>query len=222
MGAMGTLCAAQGCVDDGVSMHVICSILPEVDENGCTWAADGELCVAEGVLNVRSAANYRMALRVESGLKARSREVPPQGEPNGVQITSATVELRSADGARLAFVANDAGTPAKDAMGKDVTNPYRALATGYLPPNGVNFTTIVVIPHEMIVRLDPNAFTQIVASIKLNGVTNGGLDVESSEFLWPIRLTATSPVKMEGQCGVYEMSCSSLIGQDQFANICTQ
>jgi hypothetical protein len=213
LGAIGTLCAAQGCVEDGVSMHVICSIFPDVDKNGCTWSADGELCVAEGVLNVRSATNYRMALRVERGLKARSRAVPPQGEPNGVQITSATVELRASDGARLGFA----------------DNPYDALATGYLPPNGVNFTTIVVIPNEMVERLKTAVdtrtkvlFTQVVAAIKLKGVTNGGLHVESSDFLWPIRLTRTSPAKAEGQCGEFENSCTALIGQDGFANICTQ
>ncbi|MEY4510668.1 MAG: hypothetical protein RLZZ450_2790 [Pseudomonadota bacterium] len=197
-------------------MHVICSIFPDVDENGCTWSADGELCVAEGVLNVRSAANYRMALRVESGLKARSRDVPPQGEPNGVQITSATVELRTSDGARLGLAST-------------IDNPYDALATGYLPPNGVNFTTIVVIPNEIVDRLktasDPRTgvlISQIVAAIKLKGVTNGGLKVESSDFLWPIRLSRTSPAKGENECVEYENSCTALIGQDGFANICTQ
>jgi hypothetical protein len=216
LSAIGTLCAAQGCVEDGVSMHVICSIFPDVDENGCTWSPDGELCVAEGVLNVRSAANYRMALRVESGLKARSRDVPPQGEPNGVQITSATVELRTSDGARLGLAST-------------IDNPYDALATGYLPPNGVNFTTIVVIPNEIVQRLqtavDPRTqvlITQVVAAIKLKGVTNGGLNVESSDFLWPIRLSRTSPAKAEGLCDEFENACTSLIGQDGFANICTK
>lgn len=199
-------------------MHVICSIQPEVDESGCTWSPDGELCVAEGVLNTRSASNYRMSLRVESGLKARSREVPPQGEPNGVQITSATVELRTADGARLGL--GDTSTTG---------NPYDALATGYLPPNGINFTTIVVIPNELVTRLntakDPRTgvlISQVVAAIKLKGLTNGGLNVESSDFLWPIRLTRTSPAMAEKQCSVFDVACSSLIGQDSFANICTE
>lgn len=201
-------------------MHVICSIQPEVDENGCTWSPDGELCVAEGVLNTRAAANYRMSLRVESGLKPRSRDVPPQGEPNGVQITSATVELRTSDGARLGL---------KDAVGKPIDNPYDALATGYLPPNGLNFTTIVVIPNELVQRLhtaaDPRTMvllSQVVAAIKLKGLTNGGLNVESSEFLWPIRLSRTSPAMAEKQCTQFETACTSLIGQDDFANICLE
>jgi hypothetical protein len=220
LGAIGTLCAAQGCVEDGVSMHVICSVQPEVDENGCTWSPDGELCVAEGVLNVRYAANYRMSLRMESGLKARSRDVPPQGEPNGVQITAARVELRTSDGARLSGF--------KTAAGVALDNPYDALATGYLPPNGLNITTIVVIPSELRPSLE-SAFlraekpvTQVVAAIKLKGLTNGGLNVESGEFLWPIRLVATSPRKAEGQCTEFETACTSLIGQDGFANICLE
>lgn len=201
-------------------MHVICSIQPEVDENGCTWSPDGELCVAEGVLNTRIASNYRMSLRVESGLKPRSRDVPPQGEPNGVQITSARVELRTPDGSRFTGFNTlvDAGMGATAV--KPLSNPYEALATGYLPPNGLSFTSIVVIPREMVEQLSGNA--QVVAAIKLKGRTNGGLDVESSEFLWPIRIVATSPRKVEGQCSEFETACSSLIGQDGFANICLE
>jgi len=217
VGALGTLGVAQGCVDDGVSMHVICSIPPEVDENGCTWAPDGDLCVAEGVLNVLSASNYRMTLRVESGLKPRARDVPPAGEPNGVQLLSAKVELRTTSGARLTEFGNDA-------LGKPLPNPYNAVATGYLPPNGINATSIVVIPGEYIPALKARiaALPQIVAAIQLEGMTNGTLDVESSEFVWPIRLVNTSPVATVGQCNPSMDVCSSVVGQDGFANACTQ
>jgi hypothetical protein len=200
-------------------MHVICSIQPEVDDKGCTWSPDGDTCVSEGALNVRTAANYRMSLRVESGLKPRARDVPPAGEPNGVQIISAKVELRTTSGARLGGFGNDA-------QGVPLPNPYSAVATGYLPPNGVNATTIVVIPGEYIPTLAASsaALSQIVASIKLKGMTNGTLDVESSEYLWPIRLVATSPAMSEGECTSPADTevCSGMIGQDEFAYVCTQ
>lgn len=219
VGALGTLGVAQGCVDDGVSMHVICSIQPEVDENGCTWSPDGELCVAVGTLNVRTAVSYTMSLRVESGLKPRARDVPPAGEPNGVQLISARVELRTTSGARLGgFSTVVQGTVVA------LPNPYDAVASGYLPPNGVNATTIVVIPGEYIATLKASGLSQIVAAIKLKGETNGTLDVESSDYLWPIRLVATSPVMSENECTSPADTdvCSSLIGQDAFAYICTE
>src|SRR4051812_39577672 len=100
-GALGTLILTQACVDDGVSMHVICSIPPEIGDDSCTWDAAGDTCTVEGVLNTRTAAYYRMSLRVESGLTARARAVPPLAEPNGLQLHSASIELRNTSGATL-------------------------------------------------------------------------------------------------------------------------
>jgi hypothetical protein len=212
MGALGTLVLTQGCVDDGVSMHVICSIPPAVEEDGCTWDPQGDTCVADGALNLRPGGFYRMTLRVESGLKPRAAEVPPIAEPNGVQIHSARIDLRTSDGRRILF-------------GKELKNPYDVTASGYLAPNGINATTVEVIPSQYVASLRApmdEPLTQIVAAIQLRGTTDGDVEVESGEFAWPIRLVRTSTVEAEGKCDKAEDVCPLVRGQDGFVNACTE
>lgn len=215
VGALGTQAITQGCVDDGVSMHVICPIPPEVDEGGCTWDPAGDTCVAEGVINLQSATRYGVTLRVESGLKPRARDVPPIGEPNGVQISRARIELRSVDGARVDFL--DANAP----------NPFDVVASGFLAPNSAGATTLQIIPQAYLsllkekVDLKDPKWQQLVAAITLRGKTSGDVDVESSEYFWPIRLIRTSTVLTEGACVPID-TCVGGVGQDGFAQACTQ
>jgi hypothetical protein len=219
LGAVATLLPMQGCVDDGVSIHVICPIPPTVEDDGCTWEAGGETCAAEGVLNLRAGSFYRMTLRVESGLKPRARDVPPISEPNGVQITKARVELRDASGARIIFGADDEGSELK--------NPFDVVATGYLEPNGLSPTTLVVIPSAYALKLRSNPkvassnprLDQVVAAIQLTGKTNGDVTTESAEYQWPIRLINRSTTMGEG-CLVID-TCEGLAGQDSYATVCT-
>src|SRR4051812_15646358 len=85
----GALALAQGCADDGVSLHVICPVPPTIADMACTYDAASTLCQLAGVINLASTGTYAAELKVQSGLRARARDVPPQGEPNGVQLHSA-------------------------------------------------------------------------------------------------------------------------------------
>jgi hypothetical protein len=210
---IGLAALATGCTDDGVSLHAICPIPPEIEDNACIYDPGSDLCVAEGVLNTLGATSYRLNLKVESGLKSRMREVPVLAETNGVQITDAEVELRVFNGDVISF--EDLVNPMNS-----LPNPYPVSASGYADPQGLAVVAIAIIGNDYIARLRNSGLRQIVASVKLHGVTNGAEDVESGEFNWPIRLIQVNPSAVGGEC-VSIGFCVSSFGQDGFAQACS-
>lgn len=210
---LSALFGAQGCTDDGVSLHVICPIFPELEDNVCTYDPSGEGCLLDGLLNLAAPdPSYRMSLRVESGLKARAREVPPMGEPNGIQLRSAEVELRLPSGERLGF---DNG----------VGNPFEVVASGYIPPEGLGAITFVSLRPEHAAQLilpdaQPSArYPQIVVAVKLKGKTNGDQEVIAGEYAWPVRLMYSSLQPADNLCQNIDY-CEASLGQDLYARAC--
>lgn len=206
---------AHGCVDDGVSAHVICPIPPEYDEGGCTYEADGEECLLDGVLNLLATDRYAQVLRVESGLKARVREVPPQGETNRIQFNRAKVELRDASGARFLF--------------ENLENPYYVTVTGFVAPSGVGqaSATLITPPYarqlnKLFASEPPPSSAQIVVVVTLKGTTDGNTSVSSGEFLWPVRVlrASVSPTDPSSSCIPQDEFCPGNFGQDVNANTC--
>ncbi|MDB4974319.1 MAG: hypothetical protein JWN48_2660 [Myxococcaceae bacterium] len=219
MGALGTLLVMQGCADDGVSLHVICPIVPMLMGKTCVYDPTSTTCVSEGLLNLGSANSYNLFVKVDSGLKPRAREVPPQSEPNGLQVTSATVELRLPTGEVLGFVG-------KDKSNKDIKNPSEVPATGYIPPAGSAAVSVTLISEAQVAQLldtskQPSVpkFPQLIASIKIKGTTNGQQEVESGEWVWPIRLDYASPLVADAECSKMDF-CRSSVGQDFYAYSC--
>ncbi|MDB4985265.1 MAG: hypothetical protein JWN04_443 [Myxococcaceae bacterium] len=218
MSAVGTLVFTQGCVDDGVSLHVICPIVPTISADACIYDPSSGACLGTGIMNLGSASHYELNLRVESGLKPRARDVPPQGEPNGLQVRSATVELRTTLGEKLAF-----GT---DANGMPIDNPFEVAVAGYIPPAGsaaINVTIVTPAHAEQLydaknVPIRP----QIVAGVKIKGKTNGQVDVESGEYVWPVLLTFKSSKKVENSACITKPYCAGSVGTDAFADVCTE
>ena len=216
-GALGALALTQACADDGVSLHVTCPVPPTISSMDCTYDAASMLCVLEGVMNLASTGTYATELKVQSGLRARARDVPPQGEPNGVQVRSASVELRLPTGERLDFQA--------DADGKKIENPFNVVVSGYITPGGSNIVGVQMVTAAHAVKLWTSAqdstprYPQIVAAVKIQGRTDGMEDVESGEWLWPIHLVSLSPLRADKRCQADAPSCGR-IGQDGFAAVC--
>lgn len=205
--ALGALLALSACVDDGVSMHVICPIFPEIEDNVCTYDPAGETCVLEGAMNLKLTSVYKQSLRVQSGLKARERNVPPLGETNGVQVRSARVDIRLPNGARLDF--QDDRFPI----------PYDVLASGYIPPASTGVVTVTLIPPEYAAVLRDRVVgstPQVVLAVQLKGKTDGAETVEAGEYTWPVRLLDDFP---NGKCVPGDF-CLSGKGQDGFATFC--
>lgn len=208
---VGLATVAAGCVDDGVSMHVICPAFPTIDDDGCTYDAAGTACVIEGVLNLSSAPVYRLNLQVESGLKPRARDVPPMSEPNGMQMSWAEVELRNLNGDVLGFSNN-------------AQNPFQTVISGYVTPAGKIIVPLNVVGPEHVAALQNvnlAQLPQIIAAVTLHGTTNGDVDVASSEYAWPIRLIKVDPDRARGACSPTIGWCASVKGQDSFAEACT-
>lgn len=209
--ALFALGGVGACTDDGVSLHVICPIFPEIEDNGCVYNADSELCVLEGVMNLALTQEYKQRLRVESGLKAREREVPPLGETNGIQVRSAKVEVRLPSGGLIKFVSPEPNVAPPP-------NPFRVVATGYVPPggNGVVALTLLTPAHAAGLRsLGSMLPSQIVIGVEIEGKTSGDVTVSAGEYAWPVRLIDT----VGGRCAEIDV-CDSLVGQDGFANVC--
>ncbi|HEY6879715.1 MAG TPA: hypothetical protein VI299_16925 [Polyangiales bacterium] len=206
---------ATGCVDDGVSLHIICAAAPTISDNGCKWEANGEACVADGVVNIAAADSYRLNLIGESGLKPRARDVPPQAEPNGMQITGAKVEIRLPDGSPLGFPAiPDAG------LEGGTENPFSVAASGYVLPGGKVVVPVTVLPGRYLAALGVRGVKQFLVAVQLVGKTNGNQTVESGEFIWPVRMIKQSPHEVDGECIPGVTVCLSSIGQDGFAQAC--
>jgi|GEM_PF-4990848 len=208
-GVLAALTSVVGCADDGGSLHVVCPIVPTLTESVCTWDPTSETCVFKGEMNLAAAKQYDVALAVESGLKARASDVPPRPEPNRLSLTGATIELRKPNGARL------------DIPGLD--NPFKLAGSGTVPPEGRGMMSLTVIPSNYADRLRANILgaqpeSQVVVAVKVKAVTDGGEDVESNEWLWPITLLYASPI--EGKGCVVRDYCSSLAGVDGFSDIC--
>lgn len=219
---------AHGCVDDGVSAHVICVIPPTLGEDTCSWEPDADTCQLDGSLNLLASSFYSMVLRVESGLKARVREVPPQGETSRIMFDRAEVELRSASGARFRFEDEEV-----NGQMVPVPNPYTVTATGYLPPGEVGMASSTVITPSYAKQLTklfaanpaPSS-AQIVIAIRLKGKTDGNTAISSGEFQWPVLLIRASAngADPDSSCYVPEpgKACGNMLGQDQFLNACTK
>ncbi|HEX5658917.1 MAG TPA: hypothetical protein VFX59_17100 [Polyangiales bacterium] len=216
LGVIGLTALAAGCADDGVSLHAVCPIAPELTEGACVYDPGSDVCVGDGVLNVAAASSYRLNLKVESGLKSRMRDVPLLAETNGMQITSAEVELRVPSGG----VINLPETKIGDVVYPRLDNPLRVSATGYLDPQGSVVVPVVIFGSEYVRRFAAATnLSQIVAAVTLHGKTNGDEEVESGEFNWPIRLITANPAQVGGEC--QETSyCASSFGQDSFAQAC--
>jgi hypothetical protein len=209
-GALIASSGAVGCTDDGASLHVICAIRPEINDEECVFDPGSDSCVVTGVMNLAAARQYGTALTVESGLKARQSSAPPRAEPNRLALTGGTVEIRKANGAPIDF--------------DGLKNPYDFQGSGTAEPGGRGFMSVTLIPKEYADRLranaqSPEALSEVILAVTVRGRTDGEVDVESNEWLWPVRLTYESPVEEAGSCLPISY-CISLAGIDDFANAC--
>lgn len=184
-------------------MHVICPIFPEIEDGVCAYEATGEACVLEGRMNLALTDVYKQSFRVESGLKARERSIPPLGETNGIQIRSALVDVRLPSGDRIDFEASVPGVP----------NPFRVVSSGYIAPQSMGIVSLELLTPQHTEVLRSVGVSQIVIQVEIEGIASGGQHVKAGEYAWPVRLFNTT------QC-VDIPYCSSSKGQDQFAFAC--
>lgn len=180
-----------GCVDDGVSMRVECNIAP--DEECFFDASDNNpICRGSGSWDLGLYGGqpfYVKWLQIRNALFPRKQEIPVTAEPNGLQIRGASVTLTTTGGAPLPTSAAGEANP--------LPNPYSIVAGGYVAPEGVSAVSFVAVPAGygqwlLDNRIDEQLGT-IVINMKVNAITNGGVELQSDEWRWPVALGFTNP-----------------------------
>ncbi len=178
--------AAGGCVDnDGASLYISGHVAPSGDD--CTLEA-GNALVSRGVFNVESRFGYFAFPLYNNQLRSRGSDAPLRTDPNGIHLQGAEVELQDAAGGLIDF-------------GPGLPNPFSVPTSGFVPStpqaNAASQVVgnILAIPPAYADVLfeqlggeggDDAAATVVIASIRVFGETNGDVDVESDDWLWPI------------------------------------
>ena len=170
----------SGCVDDadGVSVFVSGHVAPD---DQCVFSPENDFYLGPGVLDLSfDQANYFLHPLYNNQLVSRSSVAPLQADPNSVRIEGAVVRIL--DGDRNPVYGPDdqgytaEGTTVVPSAGTD--GPGRRVGNLHIiPPN---------IGADLRSRIGTSGL--IYASVKPFGKTNGDVDVELDEFLWPIRL----------------------------------
>ena len=196
------------CADDSVSLRVTCAIIPEVDENICTFEADGA-CLLEGKLNILSATYYHGTLSMTNGLSPRERDIPVQGETNGIEVREFEIEVLNTAGGRIRF----SGLP----------NPFTVKTSGWIPVGGAGVASGEFLPTGYVnqiaaAEMGDNPLGQIVVSVIARGWTQGDVEVETAPWQWPIRLFQINP-RSRDQCVIFEDGVCNP-GQDNYVAAC--
>lgn len=196
------------CAADSVSLRITCNVVPESD---CTFTSSG-LCYLQGTLNLSSiGGSYSSVLRVINGLKSRERDVPPQSEPNGLQLTEIEVYITDSAGRKPSFARN-------------LPNPFSVPATGYADPSEEALVGAELLPAAYVAQIaaaqhTSRALGSVRLAVIIRGKTSGGVDVESDEWRWNIELVEASNNPAMNECVEYDDPVCSL-GQDKFAYVC--
>jgi len=175
---------AGGCVDgDGPAFYISGHVSASED---CTYEPGNPFWL-RGAFNVNVGSGYyAVTPLLNNQLRARGSDAPLRADPNGVLIEGAEVELTDAAGAPIPF-----GLP----------NPFTVPTSDFVPSAtsaespGQAVGLVMVIPPAYALSLydslggaggDPLARTVVVANLRVFGETNGGVDVESDWWSWPI------------------------------------
>lgn len=145
---------------------------------GCSYIADPSTPgLIEGVVDTALRDNYQAVLLVGSQLIQRGDSTQPRAESNRSHLDGAIVRITDADGNDISeFTAQSTGF---------VDNSLAAL-----PSYGLMGVTLLDAPTlaKAAGGLTPGQTKLVLANIKAFGETLGGVDLESGEFQFAIRI----------------------------------
>lgn len=178
--AVASLAVGTGCQDDwqGFFIHDNKRL---GEAPGCeipTEAAAAGLLAGLLDLNVRT--SYAGYLFIENGLIARADPGLPRAESNGIFV----------QGAYLYY------EPDPACAGTAGLADIEVRFSNYIPPQGTATVGIYLIPDALggllrdSIASCPNQQAQITVTAQVFGITQGGIEVETQEFDFPITLCA--------------------------------
>ncbi|MEM7609120.1 MAG: hypothetical protein AAF411_27540 [Myxococcota bacterium] len=191
------LLSLAGCADDNVSVFIRNNIAPEQDDDGCTFSPASNESIEFGRWDVgttaRTAGFYPngYALSVAAINQIQRRATTVASEPNGVQITSAEIEILNLAGDTIGFNPPPGSTT-------PLPNPFRVPASGYIAPadgieapgeTAIGFTAIPLEYREQLVNtFAPPRTNTIILSVRLRGRTLGQIDILTDAWEYPVEL----------------------------------
>jgi hypothetical protein len=193
----------------------------QVPQDDCTISDDAEgLFRTGGVLDVAFQGEYVLTPLLENQMIARQSRESLRVESNGVQVDGAIVRL---------YETSDPELPPEE------TAPvleFFSYASSYIAPEGNSPTLFTAIPPEytrsaeVYERLcgfgigqspagyDPRTDLVLVGAT-IQGITNGGLAVESPEFLFPVTLCCGCLASCTSDADEPEIAGADCCGTDE-------
>lgn len=193
---------APACVENDQSIFIRSVLAPSLNrQNGaCTYTDDPQQpLLFEGLVDVGIRDNYFAVVLVGSQMLQRGEPASGRAEPNRVHLNGAVVRVTEPNGALIA--------------------EFTSLATGFAdvqqnnnPDYGVMGIIGIDAPTAQTLRGQlPNrdSTKQVVLQLKAFGKSLGGVDLESSEYQFPLRVcngclvnfaTADTARPLEEQC----------------------
>lgn len=177
-----SLMVAPACVDNDQSIYVRQVMAPPQQQSGgggCLYQADqSQPALFEGTLDIALTNSYQAVLLIGNQMIQRGDNLNTRAEPNKAHVDGAVVRVTDADGNDIREFTSPASGFA-DAANGVVANFGLASVTL------IDTATVVAIGSK--VRTDNNGML-VLANIKVFGETLGGVDLESGEFQFPIRV----------------------------------
>lgn len=195
---LGAVLASPACVEYPQSIIVTKTVEPELKEDTNTCLVNpGAEALINGVLDLEvSEGGYVGALIVKNQLRTAAYTEKARVETGAVYLLGASV--------RLTFAS---GVPVTSDRGGQQGNEFRTSGSGYIPPGGEAGITVNLIDGaaartikaqlgSYLKQTPPaEAVDIVVANIRVQGQTLGGLSVESQEFQFPITVCRGCLVK---------------------------
>ena len=184
------LLAVGACAPDSPTAFVEGSVKLDGE---CVATASADTFWAGGLYDIASEAPgsnsgacdepYRIALKVNSFLRANSDPDLGRAEPNYLNVHSAEVKLMNLQRQTLLFEASDGTLP----------NPFLGTTVGIIGPSSGDepaaaIAWVEVIPAAYAPFLSDFVNDQILAEMQLFGTTTGAVDIDFQPFTYPIEV----------------------------------
>jgi hypothetical protein len=166
------------CVENDQSIFVRQVMAPpQTRQNGvCSYTPDPtQAFLSEGVLDVAVRSSYSANLLVGSQLSPRGDQLNVRSETNRAHVNGAVVRVTGADGSFM--------------------GEFTSVTSGFVDPGlnnqasfGIAQVTLLDASTSARIGVQGTDSRLVIANVKVFGQTLGGVDLESGEFQFPIRI----------------------------------
>ena len=178
---------APACVEYPQSIVVTRSVEPKRQDDGNCVAETGTEALLNGVIDLEAnRSGYVASLVVQNQLRAAADPGKARVETGGIYLLGASVRLTLVN-----------GTPLLSSRAGVIGNEFRTAGSGYVKPTEEATITVNMVDGAAIETLKQELGTGVpggirpevvIAYVRVQAQTLGGLTVESQEFQFPITI----------------------------------